>query len=691
MEGAPRQSLGTLLQDRGGRRSRRSSDNETVLDSSFSLFPPSPVTGPADSAQGRMCPSLPASPQLSSSQSRLSALLFSLPSSLPSSAPRPASLESLADRSSVPLQKKQGVEEGERGAGSLASACEGQDEQRRGSLEAARSHMSVSSIPEQGADSPNVDFHEEDAKVSRASAASRERRTTVKDSPKDDDTALSFPDPPSSPGARFSVSRASSPSLASRRSRSPDTQLPFARRTLSCSSTSASRSRASVGDARLFSSSACSRSSPPLSPPGETSGTPLLRPTADPPSSAFPSSTPFSSSYPLGPAVGLRRTRAISVHPSFPGASPPVSALERPRGASSLLPFSPPNTASDVLSPPPDLVLSPACGPSPRLKGAERPPAFSLLSPPMAAERRSGRRGSVPFSPPSACTDVLSPPPDLLSPYSPLPPLLKESEKPPGGRLGGQGDRSGSSRGVSDAPQLFTLGPTRQEKPAASSFFFPPPPSPFGGNASVLRLGAWLAERPGLDDDRFTPLLESFLLHFDFLAAGKVSRRIQQDQQIQRDLRLGEDEEGEVSFFRPVGRHTDEKSEQTRTGKREEDRERKGQTDQLEEFETTLLDILSLRGGNGVHTSVDILVGQLREKPHRHKAAGEEGGGEPAGGTTGGIRIGEKFFFADKVALKSRLRQILQACDDEEELRGDDFELVKGVLEFHPKAKRKMQ
>ncbi|CBZ51782.1 conserved hypothetical protein [Neospora caninum Liverpool] len=682
MAGNPRQSLANVLHDRAGQRSRRSSDNETVLDSSFFLFPPSPLTGSTDSAQGRsLPPSLPASPNISASLPRFSP---SLPSSLPP--PVSSSLSSLSSSPTLPSasfvasagrgscgEKKQGSDEGEKDACNLN--CAGSA--KRGSLASARSPGTVSSLQE--SDGPSSMEKHADGAGAPSFSESRGRRATEHGSSKAGETALSFPDPPSSPGARFTVSRASSPSLASR-SRSPDTQLPAPRQSLPCSA-SACGARAAVNDSRLFSSSAHSASSPPLSPPGDPNGTPLLRPaTADAPLSTSLLSLPTSFSSSLGPAMGLSRARAVSVHPSFPAFSPPASAVDRPRGAAPP-PFSPPNAASDILSPPPDLVLSPACEPVPSLaKTGERPASF-LLSPPMVAEKRTARRGSVPFSPPSGCSEVLSPPPDLLSPCSPLPPLLKESERP-GGRLGGQAERTASARGLFEAPQNFAQG--RPEKPA-QSFFFPPPPSPFGGNASVLRLGAWLAERPGLDDERFTPLLESFLLHFDFLAAGKESRRIQQDQQIQRDLRLGEDEEGEVSFFRPVGKH-EEKSE-ARTGKRDED-QRRGK-DQLEEFETTLLDILGLRGGNGVHTSVDILVGQLREKPHRHKATGEEG--EPAGGTTGGIRIGEKFFFADKVALKSRLRQILQACDDEEELRGDDFELVKGVLEFHPKAKRKMQ
>ncbi|PFH32977.1 hypothetical protein BESB_081760 [Besnoitia besnoiti] len=600
-----REGRGPALLALGGhsaRLSRRSSDNETVPDSSFFMFPsPFSAAGEASAAGKHLPKSLPSFPPL--------------PSSSPSDSP---------------------------------STC------------------AFSSSPSAGRSWAGGD---------REAKGEGERET----------------------GAGASLSPSSSPSLPSTRTHSPDKQGPAA----SC----ASRVLSIVPAPRLFSSSACSASSPPLSPPTASPAAPSLR--ASPVAAPLPAAAPsFSPLFGVAPAPSSSSLSSSFSSSSFASASAPAVCLPRSRTCSSL-----PSSLSQAhpLWRPPRAVDSPVASTSAPISPAvsrrvsPQSPAFAAFPPAspglVAAEKSSDY---YPLSPGNAASDVLSPPPDLLlSPVcSPLPPLLpKESEKsllPPASSAAPAAAAAAAAPGTwrgregdckpltGDVPQIFVHGRKLEKAPPAShapSFFFPPPPSPFGGNASVLRLGAWLAERPGLEDDKFTPLLESFLLHFDFLAAAKTSKKLQ-DQQAQRYLLLDkEEEETDVSFFRPLAK----------PGGDAEKGPDAAAKDQLEEFETTLLDILGLRGGNGVHASVDILVGQLREKPHRHKPTGEDGGGENGGSAAGGIKIGEKFFFPDKVALKSRLRQILQAYDEKEELRGDDFELVKGVLEFHPKAKRKMQ
>lgn len=127
----------------------------------------------------------------------------------------------------------------------------------------------------------------------------------------------------------------------------------------------------------------------------------------------------------------------------------------------------------------------------------------------------------------------------------------------------------------------------------------------------MLRLGIWLAERPGLDDERFTSLFESFLLHFDFIHAATQSTSFLQHAQLRRDLLLPEEEED-----MPLSAHKLEKRQsgpQSGPGGNA-GQNQSSQRDQAEEFEGILLDILSLRGGRGVHTAVEALVAQLKEK-----------------------------------------------------------------------------
>lgn len=369
-------------------------------------------------------------------------------------------------------------------------------------------------------------------------------------------------------------------------------------------------------------------SSPTTSSPSSTSAPPVF--VAPDSSGRLPevssavcprSASPSSSSQSLAPGpAGRSRCRAAVLPPRASALSPPAASAssashslrEEPSDACASPTASAPVTASRSSSQKFSCALSrpQATAPPqvvPNLSSDERGSCVTSVSSAPPWSPMSLPQSSSPPRGSSEALSPLSPPPDvILSPVSPLPFGLGDAaaELKPSAR-GGRAAEKGLRR-VEQHPSSASNSQQQQQ-----ALFFPPPPSPFGGNGAVLRLGLWLAERPGLDDERFTSLFESFLLHFDFIHAATQSTSFLQHAQLRRDLLLSEEEE-EMPFS---GQKQDKRHPAQQSGPNgNAGQNHPQQRDQAEEFEGILLDILSLRGGRGVHTAVEALVTQLKEK-----------------------------------------------------------------------------